>query len=112
MIDFRIESGDKIHFETCPKTIQNDIIDIIGEYISNKILVEITKSRFFYVLGDEVADASNQEQLSLILRFVDETNKVREEFLEFVCCSEKTSGEALSNIILTKLAGYGGLDIQ
>ena len=88
LIDFCIESGDKIlkeHFETCPwnatycsKTIQNDndIIDIIGEYISNKILVEITKSHFFSVLGDEVADASNQEQLSLILRFVDETNKV------------------------------------
>ena len=77
------------------KTIQNDIIDIIGKYISNKILVEITKSCFFSVLRDEVADASNQEQLSLILRFVDGTNKVREEFLEFVCCNGKTSGEAL-----------------
>ena len=75
------------------------------------MLVEINKSRFFSVLGDEVADSSNQEQLSFILRFVDESSKVREEFLEFVCCCGKTSGEALSNIILTKLAGYG-LDIE
>lgn len=38
---------------------------------------------FFSVCADEAADSSNKEQLPLVLRFVDATNSVREEFVEF-----------------------------
>ena len=47
----------------------------------------------------------------MVLRFVDESNQVRKEFLEFVWCSGETSGEALSNIILSTLTSHG-LDLQ
>ena len=36
---------------------------------------------------------------------------MREEFLEFVWCNGETSGEALSNIILSILTSHG-LDLQ
>ena len=61
---------------------------------------------FFSLLSDEVSDISNQEQLCLVLRFVNDFNQVRGEFLDFTQCSGETSGEALSNIILSILTSY------
>ena len=61
-------------------------------------------------MGDEVSDISNEEQLTLVLRFVNEFNQVREEFLDFVQCSCETNGEALSNILSTLTSN--GLDLQ
>ena len=77
------------------------MIEIVDEYV----LVKFQK-KFFSVLSDEVSDISNQEQLSLVLTFVNEFNQVREEFLDFTQCSDETSGEALSNIILSILTNY------
>ena len=77
LLDFQIDSGDDIlkeHFTTFPrnatyrsKVIQNQLIEIIGEQLFEKILVEARKAPFFSILGDEVADVSNEEQLSLVI---------------------------------------------
>ena len=40
------------------------------------------RGSFFSVLGDEVSDVSNEEQLTLVLRFVNEFNQV---FLILFC---------------------------
>ena len=85
--NFRVESGDEVlkeHFRTCPrnatyrsKTIQNELIEIIGEQIREKILEEVKQARFFSILADEAAaDVSNEEQLSLVLRFVDSSSQI------------------------------------
>ena len=66
---------------------------------------------FFSVLGDKVSDISKQDQLNLVLSFVDEFDQVREEFLEIVWYSGETFGEALLNIILSTLTSHG-LDLQ
>ena len=45
----------------------------------NIILLNFRKcseGSFFSVLGDEVSDVSNEEQLTLVLRFVNEFNQV------------------------------------
>ena len=44
-----------------------------------------------------------KEQLSLVLRFVDKTGVVREEFISFLLCEFGTTGEALSKIITSAL---------
>ena len=72
------------------------MIKTIDEYIFVKNLEKV--QRTFLVLGDEVSDISIQEKISLVLRFVNEFNQVREKFLDFVQCIDETSGEALSNI--------------
>ena len=61
-------------------------------------------------MGGGVSDISNEEQLTLVLTFVNEFNQVREEFLDFVQCSCETNGEALSNILSTLTSN--GLDLQ
>ena len=70
-LKFRVDSGDKLlqdHLETGPrnatytsKTIQNEIISIIGEAIQNRILNEVHEgSKVFSVIADEARDISNK----------------------------------------------------
>ena len=49
------------------KTIQNQMISIIGERIRDGIIQEINDARFFTILADEVTDCSNLEQLSIAI---------------------------------------------
>ena len=88
------------------KTIQNDIIACCGDHIREKILTEVRKAKYFSILADEVADVSNTEQLSLVLRFVDESNEIREEFVDFLPCMDGTSGQALADMILNRIREY------
>ena len=81
LLESRIDSGDKKpwgKFETvqrnatyCSKTIQNEIIETVGNYIVSKIVSEIRESGMFLVIADEAADISNKEDPFLVLRFVD-----------------------------------------
>ena len=77
--------------------------EIIGEQIHEKILEEIKQAQFFAILADEAADVSNEEQLSLVLRFVDSSSQIREEFVEFVSCSGLTTGESSMKLSLPNL---------
>ena len=52
---------------------------MLSKMILNDILKEIRKAKFFAIMADE-ATSHNDEQLSLCLRFVDETKNIREEF--------------------------------
>ncbi len=44
--------------------------------------------------------------IGLVIRFVNRSNEICEEFLEFVNCSGKTTGKALAAIVITKLQNY------
>lgn len=52
------------------KTIQNELISVIGQSIQKEILDEVKEARFYSVIADEVTDRSNKEELSLVLRYV------------------------------------------
>lgn len=120
LLQFRVESGDHVlkeHFETAPKnavysskTIQNELIGVTGEWLTRKIVDQVKEARFFTVLADEVSDVSNTEQMSIVVRYVDGLLDIREEFLEFVSCKSGTTGEALSENILSTLQKHG-LDV-
>ena len=53
-----------------------------------------------------MADVSNTEQLSLVLRFVNESNDIREEFVDFLPCMDGTSGQAIAGMILDRLREF------
>lgn len=120
LLHFRVDSGDivlKHHFETAArnatyssKTIQNELISVIREYISIQIINEVKEGSFFTVLADEVADVSVTEQLCIVLRYVNKACEIKEHFLEFVSCECGVTGEALSSLILSTLQKHG-LDI-
>ena len=76
--------------------IQNEIIGIIAYGILQRDLIdEVKKAKFFTILADEV-DSHHVEQLPICVRFVDKSNDIREEFLEFGRCAQ-VNGEAISN---------------
>ena len=121
VLNYRVRGGDLVlenHLRTCSKnasyiskTSQNELINCCGNYIKDILVKEIKESRFFSVLADEPSDCSNQEQLSLVIRFVDGSGEIREEFLGFLHCDLGLSGKALAETVLNGIANLT-LDIQ
>ena len=117
MLKFRIDAGDtvlKTHLEACAgnarytsKTIQNELIQVIGNLIQNQIVSEVKKAQYFSILADEATDSSNKEQLPLVIRFVDGGNNIREEFVGFFECNHGTSGQAVANLITEAVTELG-----
>ena len=62
-------------------------------------------------MADEAADCSNKEQMSVVIRFVDANNDIREEFIRFAECKNGTTGLELAKMILNTLQDFG-LDIE
>ena len=121
LLNFRVEAGDSVlgdHFQSSQLSsqyispqIQNDLIICTGDWIREQIINEVKNAKFFSIYADEASDISNKEQLPLIFRFVDESNTIREEFIDFVLCDTGTTGIAIAEKILTAV-GDNGLDLK
>ena len=51
------------------KTIQNELVSVVGKSIQNEIIEEVKNTQFYSVIANEVIDTSNKE-LSLVFRYV------------------------------------------
>jgi len=114
LVRFRAENDDvlRTYLETSPmnalytsKTIQNEMIDVIGSAIEDQIIDEIQAAKFFTILADEVTDCSNLEQVSIVIRFVDGDKNIREDFLGFITV-ERITGESLATTLLSWLESH------
>ena len=104
------------HLKSCPKNakytshcIQNELINLCGNQIRNKIIASIRNASVFAVLADETADVSCTEQVAICIRYVvKEDNKytAQEDFIAFIPTRD-TTGETLANIILTQISQLG-----
>lgn len=113
ILNYGVRRGDKVleeHLKTCgknqtyiSKTSQNKIIKCCGQIISEHIIHDVKKSKFYSILADEASDSSHREQMSLVLRFVDSKMDIREEFIAFLHCKWGLSGAQLSKLILDYL---------
>ena len=56
-------------------------------------------SGIFSVIADEARDCSNQEQMPLIIRYVDEHREIQEMFIAFIKCDQGTRGEEIARLI-------------
>lgn len=93
--------------------IQNEIISIMATNVKNAIVNNTKRAKYFSVLLDCTPDMSHQEQMSLILRFVNMTSldvTVEEHFIDFIPINDQT-GKGLSNALLAELEALG-LDIN
>ncbi|XP_057306732.1 uncharacterized protein LOC130644950 [Hydractinia symbiolongicarpus] len=121
LLNYRVRGGDIAlgnHLKACSKNAtylspqtQNEIISCCGDYITDKIISAVKQAKFFSIICDEACDTSTKEQMSVVLRFVDQHCNLREEFIRFVHCSEGLSGLSLSKVILKTLNELS-LDIQ
>ena len=118
---YRVRGGDVVlpeHLKKCSKnatyiskTTQNELISCCGELITSKILSAVKQAKFFSVIADEAADSSNKEQMSIVLRFVDNNLDIREDFVRFIDCKEGLAGVDLASTLLKTISNLG-LDIM
>ena len=115
LLEFRVASGDTVlkdHLARAPANakytspdIQNQVIDVLGDHIQRKIVLNIQKAKFFSAVADEVTDCSNKEQLSLVLRYVHpETRMIREDLIQFIECDTGITGRALADKITAAIS--------
>ena len=71
-------------------TIQKKILHILANKVRTKIREEIGDAKFC-ILVDEAKDASNREQMAIVLRFVDVHGFLRERFFEIVHVKDTTA---------------------
>ncbi|KAF0745937.1 zinc finger MYM-type protein 1-like [Aphis craccivora] len=112
-----IESGDKnfeSHFDTAAKnctmispSIQNEIIESIGDVIKNKVVNRVQIPKYFSILCDETTATSTIDQMTIFIRYVDSsTFTIREDFLGFVEMAS-TTGTAIKDAIKTEIEKVG-----
>ena len=122
LLKFRIDAGDTIlenHLSAAAQnatytsnTIQNQIITVLSDQVRQCIIRREVDSKWFTVIVDEVTDVSNREQLSIVLRYVDNSTLiVREDQVAFIGCDKGISGRDLANKITASLKKFG-LDLQ
>jgi hypothetical protein len=111
LLEYRAECDELLHqhLSSSPKNamyvshrIQNELISICGQQLLSSVLLECRRARFYSLLIDETTDASVREQVSVVLLFIDESFRRREEFTCFEETAD-TTGETLYNLICNKL---------
>ena len=78
--------SNEIHDHYLGKTIQNELISLLGSEIKNDIIERAKQAKYFSLILDCTPDISHQEQLSFTIRFVECTEtdfQVKEHFLSF-----------------------------
>ena len=75
------------------------MIDIIGKkHIQRRIIEEIIEASVHFISADEVTTSDN-EILSICLRYVNNDNEICEVFMEFAEL-ERITGEAIGNAVV------------
>jgi len=93
ILKLRVRAGDtslKKHLESCgqkatyiSKTTQNELIQICGDLITEKIVSRVETNNFYSIIFDETTDISHRSQLALIIRYKF-NQQIREDFISFI----------------------------
>ncbi|CAF90593.1 unnamed protein product, partial [Tetraodon nigroviridis] len=94
LINHRMNAGDEalrkrfdtvaVNREYVSATQLSQLLDIFENTVREEMLMEVRESRFFSVLTGDLVEFAREKYLPLFLRFVNQHNVLREEFLDFL----------------------------
>ena len=84
---------------------QNEILEIMAHMVIRGVLDDLSSSPFLAIMVDETTDKSNQEQLTLVIRWVGKDLSVSEEFLGLYAL-DKTDAESIATVMLDALVRF------
>lgn len=102
------QSGHRNHVTFLSKRFIHTALCIIQKYLVKTIVSEIIKGgEFFGVLMDGSTDVSCKEQVSIVVRYVDQSNQIVERTICFFNASKDTSGKGLYNYLRSAMFNVG-----
>ena len=120
LLEYRINAGDEVlrkrfemtavNTEYCPATQQKQMLEVCESCIREELLQEIRECRFFSLVTDELVEISGERHLPLLLRFVDQSNCLREEFIGFL--PFEGDEETLTERLLSEITEKWGLNME
>ncbi|XP_050890223.1 uncharacterized protein LOC127095595 [Lathyrus oleraceus] len=105
----RCVTTQKVHIHYLGRNIQNELISLLGSAIKIEIIRKIKQEKYFSMILDCTPDVSHQEQISLIIRYVDISSasvSIEESFLGFLNVND-TSGQGLFDVLQNELKELG-----
>lgn len=94
LLDYRMNAGDEAltkRFETTAVNTeylsanqQSELLDVCENTVREEMLMEVRESRFFSLVTGDLVEFASEKHLPLFLRYVNQQNVLREEFLDFV----------------------------
>lgn len=120
LLEFRINSGDEVlrkRFETtavnlayCSEAQQKQMLEICESCVREEMLREVRDSQFFSIITDKVVNVAGEDHLPILVRFVDDSHNLREEFMGFL--PYETDPEILAVKFHTAITEKWGLNME
>uniref|UniRef100_A0A8C5MJ10 THAP domain containing 12 n=1 Tax=Leptobrachium leishanense TaxID=445787 RepID=A0A8C5MJ10_9ANUR len=120
LLECRINSGDEVlrkrfemtavNLEYCSQTLQRQMMEICESCIREEVLREVWDARFFSIMANDSVVLAGVEHTPVFVRFVDDSNNLREEFLGFLPC--EAEAEVLAVNLHTTITEKWGLDMK
>ena len=98
VVQDRLQNGPKNATYTSPE-VQKELLHIMGTMIRNIVCSNVKEAGVFSLLADESKDRSKNEQLAIVLRYVDmKTAVIHEHFLTYVEATNLTAESLIKYI--------------
>ena len=69
----------------------DELITLTGNFLLCKLLNSIRDANWFALMADETRDISNDEQLTIVIRWIDSSYQIHEDFIGLVHVPATTS---------------------
>ncbi|KAF7660806.1 hypothetical protein LDENG_00274940 [Lucifuga dentata] len=120
LLDYRMNAGDEalrkrfevtaVNTEYLSAAQQSQLLDVCENTVREEMLMEVRESRFFSLVTGDLVEFANENHLPVFLRFVNQHNILREEFLDFVSFDGDES--ALVERLEAQLTDRWGLSME